>query len=353
MAYITSNNKILTGNTLFYTVFSIVTVLITLTGGYILGFLLLSFCLTTIIGGETIPMLQKLKVGQIVRLDGPQEHLAKNGTPTMGGIFIIPIFVLLSIFLTSFNPNVCAVAAITFLYFLIGFADDYKIVKEKSNKGISGKTKLLFQIIFASLFMGWLWVNDSIPDIFIFGHLVTWVTINPVIYFCFGVFLLTGMSNATNITDGIDGLCAGTTSIVTTFLAIILMSTYSELSVSMLILCGSCLGFLVYNSNPAKVFMGDTGSLAIGGAITATCLVSGEILPLLALSTVYIIETLSVMIQVGYFKITKKIYGEGRRIFKMAPYHHHLQKSGLNEVSINILAYFVTFVSGYIALFVA
>ena len=304
------------------------------------------YIVTVYLGSHTIPLLTKIKAGQSVREDGPKSHLVKTGTPTLGGVFLILPTLLISLMSTGFNKEVVGVSILTLFYFLIGFADDYKIIREKCNKGLSARAKLVFQTLFGAIFVAWsLWQFGSTITV---G--VNVLTINPVLYYCIGLFLLVGFSNATNITDGLDGLCSGISLIIALFVGLMLFPLHPQLSLMMIIFAGSNLGFLHYNSNKAQVFMGDCGSLAIGGLFTSIALVSGEVLPIIIMSSVFILETLSVMIQVSYFKHTKKKTGEGVRFFKMAPFHHHLEMSGFNEVSVNILAYMTTFVLGLLVL---
>ncbi|MGL4758610.1 MAG: phospho-N-acetylmuramoyl-pentapeptide-transferase, partial [Patescibacteria group bacterium] len=253
---------------------------------------------------------------------------------------------VLALFGLSFNTQVLGVVLLTFSYFLIGFTDDYKIIKERNNKGLSPRLKLIFQTFFGSVFMLFVIFQSNLN--LSFGSVN--IAIHPFFYLIFGVFMLVGFSNATNITDGLDGLCAGTTLFAALIMGFVLKSTHPDLALFMILLSGSSLGFLHHNSNPARVFMGDTGSLAIGGCLAATALVSGEVLPAIIVGIVYILETISVMIQVGYFKYTKKKTGEGKRFFKMAPFHHHLELVGLNEVQINMLAYSITIVCGMLVL---
>jgi phospho-N-acetylmuramoyl-pentapeptide-transferase len=310
-------------------------------------FFFIGVTLSVIAGYHTIPILRQMKFGQTVRTDGPQSHQKKNGTPTMGGLFFMPIAVFVPLVLTGFNSDVVACSAITMAYFLVGFWDDYTIVVQKHNAGISPKTKLVCQFVFGSLFMGWYGLTHTSPIIDLYGLSVTL----PIVVYCLlGVILLAGMSNATNLTDGIDGLCGGVTSIVAVFLSCVALVNHQPLATMLLVLSGCCTGFLVFNTNPAKVFMGDTGSLAIGGMLASSCLVTGQILPLIVVGLVFIIETLSVMIQSSYFKYTRIYHGKGVRIFKLTPYHHHLECHNWDEVSIVILAYAFTGMMGLITI---
>lgn len=296
--------------------------------------LLLSAAGAGILGQWVIPVLQALKTGQIIREDGPQAHLKKAGTPTMGGIFFIPVAVVVACILSDFNQDVLAVSALTLSYGLIGWIDDWQILRRKSNKGISPKMKLMLQIIFATLFCGWLILKGdfSITNI----HL-PWLGLSlplGLLFWPLAGFVLVAESNATNLTDGIDGLAAGTVAIAIFALGVIIAPTSPELMVFCAAVSGSCLGFLAHNRNPARVFMGDTGSLALGGALAAVALITNTLPALFILSGIFFVETLSVMAQVGYYKATKGPDGKGKRLLKMAPLHHHLELTGWSELKV-------------------
>jgi phospho-N-acetylmuramoyl-pentapeptide-transferase len=295
----------------------------------------------TILGQWVIPLLQRLKTGQIIREDGPQAHLKKAGTPTMGGIFFIPVAVIIACILADFSENVLAVSALTLSYGFIGWIDDWQILRRKSNKGISPKMKLALQVIFGAVFCAWLMFKGdfSITNI----HL-PWVGLSlPLGLFFWPVagFVLVAESNATNLTDGIDGLAAGTVAIAIFALGVIIAPTSPDLMVFCAAVSGSCLGFLAYNRNPASVFMGDTGSLALGGALAAVALVTNTLVALFILSGIFFVETLSVMAQVSYYKATKGPDGKGKRLFKMAPLHHHLELTGWSELQVVAVFYII------------
>lgn len=310
-------------------------------------YFLIGAVLTIVFGYHMIPILREMKFGQTVRIDGPQSHFKKNGTPTMGGVFFMPIAIFVPMILTQFNSEVVACCLLTLGYFLVGFWDDYTIVVQKNNKGISPKAKLVCQFGFAALFMTWFGLTHASPLINVVGYQFTL----PILcYAVFGIVLLAGMSNATNLTDGVDALCGGVTSVVAVFLSCIALSANQPLAIMLIVLSGCCTGFLVFNTNPAKVFMGDTGALAIGGMLAASCLVTGQILPLLITCLVYIVETLSVMIQTSYFKYTRIYKGGGKKIFLMTPFHHHLEECGWDEVSIVVFAYSISGLLGIITI---
>ena len=345
MAYI-SLSKSISGRHLFYFISTIsVLSVLSLFQQFIAAFVV-ALVTTLFLGYNAIPVLKEVKFGQVIRKDGPQSHQIKSGTPTLGGVFLILPVLAISLAFSKLNSQVVACSLLTFSYFMIGFADDYKIIKEKSSDGLSPKVKLIFQTLAAMAFVGWEIVNYGSK----FNYLDTVVNIHPVLYFFLGVFVLVGYSNSTNLTDGLDGLCSGVTLIVSLLAALLIAPFNPNLALMLVVLSGSCLGFMFFNSNPAKVFMGDTGSLAIGGLLGSIALLSGQILPFCFFSLFYIIETISVIAQVSYFKYTRNRTGTGKRLLKMAPFHHHLEKCGFSEVNVNLLAYTFTLVIGSITL---
>lgn len=288
---------------------------------------------TTLLGYWVIPMLVRLKTGQIIREDGPQAHLKKAGTPTMGGVFFVPVAITSAILLSGAKAEVLAVSALTMGYALIGWLDDWQILRYKSNKGISPKMKLALQIGFAALYCLWLaWSQSSnITNISLPFNLVLPL---GLLFWLLAVFVLVAESNATNLTDGVDGLAAGTSAIALLGLGVLVAPSHPGLMTFCACTSGSCMGFLVHNRNPARVFMGDTGSLALGGALASVALLTNTLWALFVLSGIFFIETLSVMAQVSYYKATKGEDGVGKRLFKMAPLHHHLELSGWSEVQV-------------------
>lgn len=301
---------------------------------------IISAVLCGALGYIVVPILQKLKTGQIIQEDGPQTHLKKAGTPTMGGIFFVPVASILAMIWTGFNPQVIAVSLLTLSYCFIGLFDDWQVLKLKSNKGISPRMKLILQIIGATLFCLWMSLTQS-PNLTNI-HLPFNLVISAGIFFWFlAVFVLVAESNATNITDGVDGLAGGTVAIAAIGLAIVVAPTHPHLMIFCACLAGGCLGFIVHNRNPATVFMGDTGSLALGGALGAVGLLSGNVWALFILTALFFVECLSVMAQVYYYKATKDENGIGKRLFKMAPIHHHIELSGWSETQIVGLFYVI------------
>lgn len=298
-------------------------------------FLPLAICaiVTAALGYWVVPILRKLKAGQIIREDGPVAHLQKAGTPTMGGIFFVPVAVAIALLLSKFNPNVMAVCALTVAYSSIGWLDDWQILRRKSNKGISPKTKLGLQVGFAVLFCLWLgWSQPStITNLALpFGLML------PLgfLFWPLAAFALVAESNATNLTDGVDGLMGGLGAIAFLGLGLYLAPGFPELTIFCACMSGSCLGFVAHNRNPAKVFMGDTGSLALGAALAGVALLGNSLWVLFIISGIFFIEAISVIAQVSYYKATKGPDGIGKRLFKMAPFHHHLELCGWLETEV-------------------
>ena len=306
---------------------------------------------SAVLGAVVIPILRRLKTGQIVQEDGPQTHLKKAGTPTMGGIFFVPTAALAALVWSRFSLETIAVALVTLAYGLIGWIDDWQVLRQKSNKGISPRMKLTLQIALGTLFSLWMfWYRSAaVTTISLPGGLnlsLGWL------FLPLSIFVLAAESNATNLTDGVDGLAAGTGAIALLGLSTILISSSPDLAIFCACLSGGCLGFLVHNRNPAAVFMGDTGSLALGGALAAVGLLSNNLWALFLVSGIFFIESLSVIAQVSYYKATKDENGKGKRLFKMAPIHHHFELSGWSETQVvgsfylvNILLVFVTYLS--------
>ncbi|MBF2067793.1 MAG: phospho-N-acetylmuramoyl-pentapeptide-transferase [Calothrix sp. C42_A2020_038] len=302
--------------------------------------LLLCALLSAAIGYLVVPWLQALKAGQVIREDGPQAHLKKAGTPTMGGIFFIPVATIVACVWSGFASQVLAVSALTLSYGFIGWLDDWQILRRKSNKGISPKTKLALQVSFAALFCLWLMYSQP-SNITSIALPLGFSLPLGLLFWPFAGFVLVAESNATNLTDGIDGLAGGTVAIAMLALGALTAPTSPELMIFCAAISGSCLGFLAHNRNPARVFMGDTGSLALGGALAAVALLTNSLAALFILSGIFFVETLSVMAQVGYYKATKGPDGKGKRLFKMAPLHHHLELSGWSELQVVAVFYII------------
>ena len=285
------------------------------------------------LGFWAVPSLRALKAGQIIREDGPQAHLKKAGTPTMGGIFFVPVAIGVALLWSGCSASVVAVSAVTMAYGAIGWLDDWQIIRRKSNKGISPKMKMGLQISVAVLFCLWLALTQPSSVTTIALPLGLGLPLGFVFWLLAG-FTLVAESNAVNLTDGVDGLAGGTVAIALLGLGALVAPTSPDLMLFCACLSGSCVGFVVHNRNPARVFMGDTGSLALGGALAAVALLSNNLFALLIVSGLFLVETLSVMAQVAYFKATKGPDGIGKRLFKMSPFHNHLELSGWSEIQI-------------------
>lgn len=305
-------------------------------------YLIAAFLSSLVLGKWTVKYLRKLKMGQEIREEGPKSHYIKAGTPTMGGIFFIAVYVVISIiFMIIKNTNIkmsLFLLISPLLFAGIGFLDDYEKIAKKNNLGLTAKQKLVLQIFF-SLVMT-LYVRFVLKfeyDIYI-PFLKRPVDIG-LFYIPFMVFLITGSTNAVNLTDGLDGLCGGVSSVIIVALGIVARGIgIIEVDYMSHILSGALLGFLVYNIYPAKVFMGDTGSLFLGGYLAAAFMLLKQPIHLAMLGIVYVVETLSVIIQVLYFKKT------GKRFFKMAPIHHHFEMKGHHEKNIVTSFVVITFI---------
>lgn len=284
------------------------------------------------LGRIVIPWLRALKAGQSIREIGPKWHNSKAGTPAMGGIVFITSSLIGTLVLSLIWQRWTSVFVFLFalVFGLIGFSDDFLKVKKKQNEGLKSWQKLALQLIASAVYLFILYRRGHMScDLWIPFTTVRWV-IPPVVYIFFAVFVIVGTVNAVNLTDGIDGLATGVTMPVTVFFlltAVLLKKT--ELAIFPAALFGALGGFLVYNFHPAKTFMGDTGSLFLGGTVCGLAFALDMPLILVLVGIVYIVETVSVILQVGYFKLT-----HGKRIFKMTPIHHHFELSGWSEVKI-------------------
>ncbi|WP_106497709.1 phospho-N-acetylmuramoyl-pentapeptide-transferase [Lentibacillus sp. Marseille-P4043] len=291
----------------------------------------IAFLITVLLSPIVIPFLRRLKFGQSIREEGPKSHLKKTGTPTMGGVMIVISVVVTSLIMVSKISSTPIGYQLWLLIFVIvgygflGFLDDFIKVVMKRNLGLTSKQKMLGQIIIALVFYFILKANDFPTYIQIPGTNIQWEL--GWGYALLIVFMLVGASNAVNLTDGLDGLLAGTA--VIAFGAFGILAWYgfpqSEVLIFALAVVGALLGFLLFNAHPAKVFMGDTGSLALGGAIAAIAILTKLEIILVIIGGVFVIETLSVIIQVISFKTT------GKRVFKMSPLHHHYELLGWSE----------------------
>lgn len=320
--------------------------------------LFLSFALTVVFSFIIIPILRKLKVGQMERDDGPQSHLKKQGTPTMGGIIIILSMIIicvgLFIYYTKGRPepeiakNIIPLLIASVGFGIIGFIDDFKKLVLKNPKGISPTAKMIGLLIVAVAYTLYLTNILKLGTDIVIPFVKTSITLPIWIYIPFAIAVMLATTNAINLTDGIDGLSSSVTTIILTCLTVIaIIFNTKEVTLFGSALSGACLGFLLFNLYPSKVMMGDTGSLMLGGAVAAMALYLKMPLLLLIIALIPILETLSVMIQVAHFKRT------GNRIFKMAPLHHHFELSGWNEnkvVSVFSIVTLVVCVVGILAI---
>lgn len=293
--------------------------------------IVIGFLITVLLSPIFIPFLRRLKFGQSIREEGPQSHMKKSGTPTMGGLMIVLSIIVTSIIMSlkvssvPMSQELWLLLFVLFGFGLIGFLDDFIIVAMKRNLGLNSKQKMLGQIFVALVFYLVLWTGDFDTTLTIPGTEVSfdlgWA------YGILVIFMLVGASNAVNLTDGLDGLLAGTATFAFGAYALLAWSQGAPQDVTIFALAavGALLGFLVFNAHPAKVFMGDTGSLALGGAIAAIAILTKLEILLVIIGGVFVIETLSVIIQVISFKTT------GKRVFKMSPIHHHYELIGWSE----------------------
>ena len=294
-----------------------------------------SFILTVIFGRVLIPMLRALKAGQSIREIGPSWHNSKQGTPTIGGLMFIASALLCVLFLglTAVKEGTyehLMVLGFALVYGAIGFVDDFVKVKLKRNLGLTALQKLVLQLVAALVYLALLRWNGNLTNELYIPFIHVTLTINWVVYLVFATFVIVGCVNAVNLTDGIDGLAAGVTLPVMVFFAVTAYSWGSDaLALFPAALVGGMAGFLCYNFHPAKVFMGDTGSLFLGGAVCGMAFALDMPMILILVGVIYIIEAVSVIMQVGYFKLT-----HGKRIFRMTPIHHHFEMGGWNEVKI-------------------
>lgn len=311
--------------------------------------IIIAFFITLILGPIVIPLLRKFKIGQSIREEGPQSHLSKTGTPTMGGIIIF-IALIITVFTSGMiTKDMYVLVLATFGFGFIGFIDDYIIVVMKRNLGLKAYQKLIGQIILAIILAVYQSNTSVLGTKVIIPFLDNQYLDLGKFYIPFIVFVVVGTVNSVNLTDGLDGLASGVTLIILSFFG--LVSLYwgmGSISIFSTALTGACLGFLIHNAYPAKIFMGDTGSMALGGAVAAIAILLNLPLVLPIVGGIYFIETLSVIIQVLSFKLT------GKRVFLMSPLHHHFEHKGWKETTVVTVFYFVTVVLclvGIISLF--
>ena len=305
-----------------------------------------TFLLSLITGPIIIPMLKRLKFGQTVRDDGPATHLKKMGIPTIGGlIFIIPM-VLSVLFFAPQYPGIVPMLLVSIGFAAIGFIDDFIKVVKKSKDGLSARQKSFGLLLVSTVFAFYVAYSPSLGT----GMILPFMGVEAVVdlpvwlFIPFIIIVMNAITNSVNLTDGVDGLCAGVTLIVAVFFTIVAMvkGEWDFVKLFCSITAGGCLGFLVFNIYPAKIIMGDTGSLALGGAVGAAAVVMKMPWILMVVGAIYAVETLSVIIQVSSFKL------RGKRVFKMAPIHHHFELSGWKETKVVRVFWLITIVLCFI-----
>ncbi len=314
------------------------------------NYLTITFIITTLLSSLitfiSIPILKKIKIKQIIREEGPKKHYLKQGTPTMGGVFFIPIGIIISNILYFNNQDYKIILTLSLLiisFMLIGLIDDFISLKKKFNTGLTSNQKLVLQFFISLIFIiicasnGFISNNVQITNkVFNIGNFI----------YPLGIFVLLAESNSTNLTDGLDGLLSGCSALIFTGLAITILienQTYAEILAPLCIVMAGCsMGFLFLNKYPAKLFMGDSGSLAIGASLGGIALISNNLWSLLIMGGVLAAESISVIIQVSIFKISKQIKGKGHKFFLMTPIHHHFELQGNKETQIVSSFWFIT-----------
>ena len=295
--------------------------------------IIIAFAVSAILCPIVIPFLHKLKFGQQVRDDGPQAHLKKQGTPTMGGLVILTSIIVTSLFYLRDYPKIIPILFVTVGFGIIGFLDDYIKIVMKRSEGLNPKQKLLGQFVITGIFCWYLITSEEVGTSMLIpftggfdrGYFLDlgWLFI-PFLF-----FVTLGTDNGVNFTDGLDGLCTSVTILVATFMTVVAVGENTGISPITGAVVGSLLGFLLFNVYPARVFMGDTGSLALGGFVASSAFMMQIPLFIAVVGLIYLVEVLSVIIQVTYFKKTG-----GKRIFKMAPIHHHFELCGWSETRV-------------------
>lgn len=305
---------------------------------------LISFLIVVILGPIFIPMLTKFKFGQTVRDDGPKTHLAKNGTPTMGGILMIVAILITGLTRSNIGSDMI-VGLISIVGFgLVGFLDDFIIIKKKRSLGLKPWQKIVLQLALALYISYYQYTKSASAAQLIIPFTDAVINLGPL-YIPIMTFIIIGIVNAVNLTDGLDGLASGVTLIVATFFMLFTMGIGNQdVAILAAATIGACLGFLGFNSYPAKIFMGDTGSMALGGAVVAFSVLTNSILLIPLVGGIYFAEAISVILQVGSYKIRKK------RIFKMAPIHHHFEQCGWPETRVVFVFWITTVVLAWIGI---
>ena len=297
-----------------------------------------------LIGPILIPLLHKLKFGQSIREEGPKSHQKKSGTPTMGGIFLIAAIIIATVIEAPMTTEIVLALFIMIGHWILGFLDDYIKVVKKRNLGLKARQKLIGQIIIAVITMV---IATEMLDI----RTTLWIPFAEselnlgILYYALVLFVIVGASNAVNLTDGLDGLASGNMAIAASCYAVVCMLTgHSDLAIFCAAIVGACIGFLRFNFHPDKIFMGDTGSLALGGAFAAVGILTHTEILLAVIGLIFVCEALSVIIQAISFQTT------GKRVFKMSPIHHHFELSGWKETKVVFVFWAVGLIFGVIGL---
>lgn len=294
---------------------------------------MIAFAISAVLGPIVIPFLRRLKVGQTERKE-LASHLKKNGTPTMGGLMILASIIITSLFYVKDYPKIVPILFMMVGFGIIGFLDDYLKVVLRRSDGLLPWQKMLLQIVVTTVFAVYMWkysgISLSMLIPFSGGKYLDigfWAI--PLMYLA-----VIGTVNGVNFTDGVDGLVSSVTIMVATFFSVVAIGNNAGIEPITCVVAGALLGFLLFNVHPASVFMGDTGSLALGGFVAATAYVMQMPLFILLVGLIYLVEVISVILQVSYFKYTKKKTGEGKRIFRMTPIHHHFELGGWSETKV-------------------
>ncbi len=321
-----------------------------------------AFLIMLIIGPWFIRQLKKYQIGQVIREDGPETHLAKQGVPTMGGVLILSTICMSTLLWAQLtNPLVWLLLFVICFFGVIGGVDDYQKISKKSSAGLSAKGKLILQVLGASVVGLFVLLHPgydgqlSVPFLKNVQPDLSWF------YVVFAILVIVGSSNAVNLTDGLDGLATGPTvvsaavylvfsylaghAVLADYLQIPYVQGAGELAVFCGAMVGACLGFLWFNAYPAQIFMGDVGSLALGGALGGVAIIIKQEILLCIVGGIFVMEALSVIIQVGYFKVS-----HGKRVFLMAPFHHHFEKKGWHEPKVVVRFWIVSIILGLFAI---
>ena len=304
---------------------------------------IIAFVLVMAMGPVVVPFLHKFKFGQTVRDDGPQSHLKKNGTPTMGGVMMIISIFITTLLRAELSTEICMALLCMFGFGMVGFIDDFIKIKMTRSLGLTAIQKIVLQVALALIISIYKFKTIGSGVQFIVPFSQAGINIG-IFYVPVMLIVILGTVNAVNLTDGLDGLASGITSIVSTFFLLFAFVIANNAGISNMAAAtlGACIGFMWFNVNPAKVFMGDTGSMALGGAVTAFALFTNSVLIIPIVGGIYFAEALSVIIQVLYYKKTKK------RIFKMAPLHHHYEQCGWPETKVVFIFWIVSVVLAWI-----